>query len=132
VIQKTAEKFSELKLRNFFGIFLFTTLGVTMCFYLQYLGDLPSFTSSALVGAAGSLLLSPNRFNPRYYLPALYTGSFAAMMPLPSTAIWAYLCTLSILTGVLFIFALPFFNGHGGKLGSIAFLASLLFLGMGF
>lgn len=99
---------------------LMASVGVLVTFALVYLTGISAVIASATTGMLGFLLL-------KKYEVAIYCGSFAGMV---STTLFsgAEVAVLAIICGLVYLLTKPLFSGYGGKLGTVAFLSSLLTL----
>ena len=110
-------------------IFIFCSLGLLSCFYLQKLTTVPSYLASALVGLVGSSLPKTKFYDADQAIACVYTGSFSAMCSLTFfSGYQVEVFILCLFTGCYFALLNPYFKGFGGKLGAIGFLSSLSFL----
>ena len=109
-------------------IFLFCSLGLFLCLFLQKTFFIPSYLASALVGLGASFLPQSKIYNADQATACLYTGSFAAMCSLSFFSNHVDVLILGVFTGIYFIFLSPYFHGFGGKLGAIGFLSSVSFV----
>lgn len=75
--------------------------------------------ASGLVGVLAALIL------PNELAVAAYTASFAGMSSLAVLSGLPMAFTAGVIVGVIFILALPVYQGFGGKLGTIAACAVL-------
>jgi hypothetical protein len=111
-------------------------LGCALCFLLQTRGGLTSVTASAAIGLGATFIPIPKKFNDKFndkfdsngFAAAVYTGTFAGMCSRDLLATHQHVFILSILGAVIYVLAKQHFVGFGGKLGAVAFSASLLFL----
>lgn len=102
-------------------------LGCLMCYTLQVEAGLTPVISAALTGLFGSFIHFP-RFYERKGLQALiYAGAFAGMCSREILSNHTDVITLSSIGAAIYLLSRPFGNGFGGRLGTIAFVASLLF-----
>jgi len=108
-----------------FANFFFCSLGCAGCFFLQRSFGVPGVVASLAVGFTGSFLPPLKGYDQKQAVAGLYSGSFAGMCSLSLLASSADVVALSFLVSLYFFCVSPFFRGLGGKLGSIAFLASV-------
>lgn len=106
---------------KFFQGLIATTLGVATCFVFAHFLIDSIVLSTSLAGLLGSFIfIKHSRLQQQFYC-----GCFIAM----SSSLLLYRLELTacsvIIAAVLFQVSIPFFRGHGGKLGAIAFLACL-------
>lgn len=93
-------------------------LGVLLTYFIVHLFDLNIVIASSLVGVVGHFLL-------RKYETPIYCGSFAGMA---SVALFDYMevAILALICALIYLLTKPLFSGYGGKLGTIAFMSSLI------
>lgn len=104
---------------NFFDLnIVFVILGTIITYELSNILSLSIVVSSALVGLAGYLVSSK-------YSIAIYTGSFAGMS---SVLMFNRLeiLVVAIIAAIVFQIVKNVFNGFGGRLGTIAFIATTI------
>lgn len=102
-------------------------LGCSFCFYLQnYLG-LTAVLSSALTGLIFSFMPDSKHYDAPEMKAIIYTASFAAMTSPAFLENIFSLPILAILVTSLYHITKMYFIGFGGKLGSIAFVSSIIF-----
>ncbi len=98
------------------------SIGFWTCILLQNLGT-SAILASVVTGLIGSFLPVSKKYDSKELIACTYTGSFTAM----GSAILLhdiYLVILPFLVSVSYLTLSRFYRGFGGKLGSIAFLAS--------
>jgi hypothetical protein len=108
------EKLSAFK---FFDLnIIFVILGTIITYELSTIFSLSIVVSSSIVGLIGYLVSGKYSF-------AIYTGSFAGMS---SYIIFSHLeiIVVAIIASIVFQIAKNVFNGFGGRLGTIAFIAT--------
>ncbi|MDA3931187.1 MAG: hypothetical protein PF513_00465 [Tenericutes bacterium] len=93
-------------------------IGVILTYLIAHQLDLSAVIASSFIGLLGFLLL-------KKYSVAIYCGSFAGMV---SSFMFDYLevASIAIFCGLLFALLKPAFKGMGGKLGTTAFLSTIL------
>jgi hypothetical protein len=102
--------------------------GCLSCYLLQVkLGFSPVF-SSALTGFLGSFLHFPKVVESKGLHSAIYAGTFAGMCSHEVIEHPGHIFLLSIIGTVLYFFSKPHLNGFGGKLGTISFVSSAIFI----
>lgn len=109
-------KKSLYKLNYYDGIL--TALGVLLTYLMARQLDLSAVIASSFIGLLGFFLL-------KKYSVAIYCGSFAGMV---SSFLFGYIevATIALICGLLFMVLKPVFNGMGGKLGTTAFMSTIL------
>ncbi len=97
---------------------IFIIFGVFSTYSLVHFIGLFVVISSAAVGIIGHFLF-------RKYEAAVYCGSFAGMV---SVELFGFteVAVLAIVCSIIYIMTKPLFKGYGGKLGTIAFMSSLI------
>jgi hypothetical protein len=102
-------------------------LGCLSCLALKTFAGFGPVAASALTGLAGSFLDVP-RLLDRHHLHALvYSGAFIGM---GSTAVVAGpgdAAGISVIAAAVYLLLAPVGVGAGGKMGTVAFVASLIF-----
>jgi hypothetical protein len=83
------------------------------------------FTSGMLGVLAGIVLPIVYQENGLSLAAALFSGTFLGMTKIERFEKTRYFLLASIVGGIIFIYSQPYFNGLGGKLGSIAFISSM-------
>lgn len=97
--------------------------GAYFTYFLNHTYDLGVVLSAGITGLAGSFI---PLFNSKSELlkvvpTAMYCGAFAGMTAPHIASDYSFILYAGFLTGILLVFARDFLNGHGGKLGTIAF-----------
>lgn len=101
---------------------LVVMIGVISTYSLIHYAGVPAVIASSFFGLVGYLLI-------RKFEIALYCGSFAGMV---SGAMFniSEVLLLSLICAFIYLLTKPLFSGYGGKLGTIAFLSSLITFGI--
>ncbi len=96
----------------------FTIVGVFATYSLVHLFDISVVIASSFIGLLGHFLLK------KYEVP-IYCGSFAGMV---SVALFGFfeVAILALVCAFVYAHISPLFSGYGGKLGTIAFISSLI------
>lgn len=92
-------------------------LGMYLTIGLHTFTGMPQVMASALIGLIAYVLLKP-------YHKAAYCGSFAGMIGSAYLSVFS-LIGLGILLPLVYLISQSFFNGLGGKLGTIAFVSGI-------
>ena len=100
---------------------IFVLLGFVLTFGLHYYLDIPQIPASAMTGLLGYVFL-------KKYEKEVYCGSFAGMFSLIAVGPIFVLLMIFILP-IVYVFSKSVFNGLGGKLGTIAFVAGSIAVG---
>ncbi|MBN2540606.1 MAG: hypothetical protein JXB08_03670 [Bacilli bacterium] len=113
-MEKQQAKF--ISFNNLDGIF--AALAVMVTYSIVHFLDVSNVLASSFIGLVGFLFL-------RKYQVAIYCGSFAGMV---SVALFGFeeVVVLALICAFIFILTKPLFFGYGGKLGTIAFMSSLI------
>jgi hypothetical protein len=106
--------------RRYAFILLTTVISATVTWWLNNQLGLGPVVASGMIGVLAALLL------PNELAVAAYTASFAGMSALPVLASAPMALLAGVLVGLIFMVALPAYQGFGGKLGTIAACAVLL------
>lgn len=112
---------SEIKIIKIINLdALFIILSVFLTYSIVHFFGLSAVLASSFIGFIGYFIF-------RKYEVPIYCGSFAGMV---SIALFNYfeVGILAILCAFIFLLTKPLFTGYGGKLGTIAFLSSLITL----
>ncbi len=109
-------KKSLYKLDYYEGIL--TAIGVVLTYLMARQLDLSAVVASSFIGLLGFFLL-------KKYSVAIYCGSFAGMV---SSFLFGYgeVAMIALTCGLLFMVLKPVFKGMGGKLGTTAFMSTIL------
>lgn len=102
-------------------------LGCLSCYSLQVEGHLSSVAAAALTGFVGSFLHFPKFFEKKNLHAAIYAGAFAGMCSRTILANHNDIMIISLIGAFLFVVSRSLGNGFGGRLGTIAFVASIVF-----
>jgi len=92
--------------------------GVVLTYSIAHYLGLNIVLASSMIGLMGYLLV-------RKYEVAIYCGSFAGMV---SVALFDYgeVLILAFICAFIYMLTKPLFTGYGGKLGTVAFMSSLI------
>lgn len=93
-------------------------LGTFLTYSLSHYFKLNAVISASSVGFIGFLIFR------KYEIP-IYCGAFAGMVSISMFSFFEVLI-LSLVCSIIYILSKPIFKGYGGKLGTIAFLSSLI------
>ena len=110
-----------LKFVAFFG-------GCIACYLLQVSYGLSPVMSSAITGLLGSFLHVPKIYEKKGLHAAIYSGSFAGMCSLEMLQHPGHVVLISFIGTGIYLMMKPRFPGFGGKLGTVSFIASFIFL----
>lgn len=111
------QKFNSLAVES-----LSLLLGLLTCFYLNALYGL----SVILISCVTTLLIDFSLNDQKRITSPFYCGSFAGMISSSLLKDDLHLLALGICSVVVYQISKKFFIGFGGKLGSIAFVSSML------
>lgn len=101
--------------------------GIFTCHLLQTEAQLTPALAAALTGFVGSFLHFPALYEKKGLHSAIYAGSFAGMC---SPEIFNHpfeFLVLSLFAAGVYLLTIPHVTGFGGKLGTVSFIASILF-----
>lgn len=94
------------------------------CYILQFDFHFSPVFASATVGFLGSFLEKKDLHT------VIYAGSFAGMCSLKYLSAPQYIVFISLVGAGLYLVTKPHAKGFGGKLGTIAFLSSVILLAL--
>ncbi|MFU8792400.1 MAG: hypothetical protein ACNA7K_00085 [Acholeplasmataceae bacterium] len=97
---------------------VFVLVGFVLSFGLYFYASMPQIAASALTGVIGYVFL-------REYEKEVYCGSFAGMISLVVVSP-IFIILMVVILPVAFLMSRSIFNGLGGKLGTTAFVASII------
>ncbi|MBN2794565.1 MAG: hypothetical protein JXR88_04105 [Clostridia bacterium] len=106
-------------------MFVFFTLGAILTFYLNVKFHIGVVLSSSLIGLMGGVSLPFLFSNGSTMALTLFCGTFIGMSAAEKLCFKKCIVLASLLGAIIFAYTLPFFPGLGGKLGLIAFSASV-------
>lgn len=119
VIKEQLKQPTRLKSKkNIYTVFALV-LGAYITFFLNHQFGLGGVLASAAVGLAGAYTF-------KKYAAAIYCGSFVGMACNLIFSNPLSLLIASLTAGVIYVLALEFFKGYGGKLGFMAFCGTVL------
>jgi len=97
---------------------LFAAIAVIITYSIVHFLDVSNVFASSFIGLIGFLFFRKHEL-------AIYCGSFAGMV---SVALFGYdeVLVLALICAIIFELTKPLFAGYGGKLGTIAFMSSLI------
>jgi hypothetical protein len=98
--------------------FLAVFAGTLATFYLNRKLGIGAVLASSLVGVLGALIFKAQAV-------AIFCGSFAGMSCPITFSSWYCIGAAGVLAGIIFLLGKDLFKGVGGKLGTIAFAATL-------
>lgn len=127
IFQTPLRTVDPLTSSRYLMVFLFVILAGMATYTLQRAADMDAVSASALVGLVFAVI-HPDPSN--VVVIAAFCATFTGMASLSRVKSYSEMFFLSILTGLMFIAAFSLFDGSGGKLGAIAFLASISGMGM--
>jgi hypothetical protein len=113
-------------------IIVFSIAGVLLTFWIHTTLKHDAVTASSLVGLLAGLTL-PIFFGEdegTTLAVIVFCASFAGMSTKDRIPNWLFLLAVGIVTGLMFIFSIPYIGGAGGKLGTVAFAALLSVTGL--
>jgi hypothetical protein len=98
-------------------------IGCSGCYLLHSNFEVNTAVAASLVGFVGTFLPVPRNFKPSEIHSVLYCGTFAGMCSTGILTSFYQVLILSFVGAILYLVTLNKFKGHGGKLGTIAFLS---------
>lgn len=107
-------------------IVLAATLAALVTYWLSIRRKWGPVRASAFVGLVGGLLLPP--LLPEHgseLAVVVICASFTGMSSAERLPMLSHIILAGLMTGIIFLYSMPVFGGAGGKLGTIAFGASL-------
>jgi len=102
--------------------------GCLSCYLLQVKAGISPALAAALTGLVGSFIHLPKFYEKKGLHAAIYSGSFAGMFFPELIRHPLHILILSIIGTAIYLLLKPKFLGFGGKLGTVSFIASFLFL----
>ena len=112
-------KFSSCLSMKDFNNFLAVVLGGLVTFALTQTIGISAVLASGLVGIVAYILV------PNYEIPA-FTGSFVGMASYSLLPGYRYLILAGLISGIVYVIGKYSFKGFGGKLGTTAFIGTVL------
>ncbi|WP_413580909.1 hypothetical protein [Bdellovibrio sp. HCB288] len=110
--------------------FLTFLLGCMTCFYFQAKWGMSTVESAALTGLLGTFIPESHRIDRNHVHANIYMGAFVAMgSKITEQGFWEILLVSAIGSLIYFVMS-QYFKGMGGRLGTIAFISSLLGLAL--
>lgn len=106
--------------------FISFSIGCLGCFILHSKFNINSTIAASLIGLIGTLLPVPRGVNKQSVYGALYCGTFAGMCSTGVLSSLSQAILLSAIGAVLYVLTINIFKGHGGKLGTVAFVSVAL------
>lgn len=113
-------------LQRFVVKFIAFFVGATLTYTLHSFFTMQAVIASALVGLFGTLIPNNSHYNKQRTSEAIYAGSFAGMCTLEYVSNIQELLVISFIGAGFFLLAQKYFQGIGGKLGTIAFVSVTL------
>lgn len=110
--------------------FLTFLIGCSFCFFLQSEYHLSVVVAAALTGLMGTFIPESKRIDSVHVHANIYMGAFVAMGSKVVSAGPEQILLVSFLGSSIYFLMSPYFKGFGGRLGLIAFISSLLGIGM--
>lgn len=112
---------------RFFLKYISFMAGCFLCRFFQIEWHVPPVMAAALIGFGGTFIKVPSVSDTSDVHSAIYAGSFAGMCSMSVLSSYEETFILSMILTVLFILTRSIAVGFGGKLGTLAFLSSLIF-----
>ena len=121
--------------KNFITHLLPLYFFITFSVFLQYYYQLNSIITAASLALLTTLIFSTNSSLPQKNLEIrtlIYTGLFASMGSfIHNKYFYLHALIITVLCYLLFLLFKNQFIGHGGKLGTLAFISTLLYFLIG-
>lgn len=111
-------------LSNFLALYL----GCIACFWLRTGLNWSPILAAAFLGVAVTFIPLPSRLDQKRIQIVFCTGTFVGMSSAQILAGPRQILEVSLLGAALCVLAEPYLKGIGGRMGFIAFLASLMWL----
>lgn len=108
-------------------VFIFIIIAGMVTYFLQRAFEMDAVSASALIGLTFALLYPDPAHT---VVVAAFCATFTGMVSCSRCTSYKNMFFLTTLTAVLFIAAFALFDGSGGKLGAIAFIATVSGTGM--
>ncbi len=99
-----------------------------LCYTLQTSFGFSPILSSALIGFAGSFLWFSNKIEKSGIHAVIYAGSFAGMASPEYLSGTGHIFIISLVGTSLYLWSKPHLSGFGGKLGTVAFISTMLLI----
>lgn len=103
-------------------------LGCLCCYTLQVEFGIHAVMAATTVALIGSFINFPKKYRSRNFPAVIYSGTFAGMCSPAILRGHSDVIVLSLIGTVLYLLALPYAKNFGGKLGTVAFVSSVIFV----
>lgn len=103
-------------------------IGCFTCYLLQVKAGISPALAAAITGLLGSFIHLPKFYEKKGLHAAIYSGAFAGMCSTELIRHPLHILILSVIGTAVYLLLKPKFLGFGGKLGTVSFIASFLFL----
>jgi len=139
LLDKEIYKISSLEISTIFAVILVAIIGVNATFCVRKRLKIREKTKGLAKGNAvvGSAIIGLIAGVIRILFPqfavlseAIFAASFAGMSSFHIVKRRFAKSLVGLISGMVFLVATPFFQGFGGKLGTIAFVAMMIYLGL--
>lgn len=114
-------------MRRFFLKYVAFMAGCFLCRYFQLDWAISPVIASASIGLIGTFIKIPSLYDTHGLHSAIYAGSFAGMCSTTILSSYNETFILSLILTILYFFTRKMATGFGGKLGTLAFVSSLIF-----
>ncbi|WP_374030023.1 hypothetical protein [Bdellovibrio bacteriovorus] len=114
------------RLELWFLKFLFFLSGCWFCFFLQSQFKVSAVIAASFTGLLGTFIPDSKRIEGTHIHATIYIGAFVAMGSKVVDAGLKEILFVSIIGSLIYSFVSPYLRGLGGRLGFIAFVASLM------
>lgn len=103
-------------------------LACLLCYLLQSSFGFSAVLSSSLIGFIGSFYWFSSRVEKSDIHAVIYAGSFAGMAGPEYLSGIGHIFIISLIGTSLYLWSKPHLSGFGGKLGTIAFISTMLMI----
>lgn len=115
-------------LKVFTAKFLAFYLSCLLCYTLQTKFGFSPVLSSALIGFVGSFYWFSSEIEKSGIHAVIYAGSFAGMAQVEYLSGPGHILLISLIGTSLYLWSRPHLSGFGGKLGTIAFITTIIMI----
>jgi len=99
-----------------------------LCYTLQTTFGFSSILSAALIGFTGSFCWFSKDVEKSGIHAVIYAGSFAGMASPEYLSGFGHIFIISLVGTSLYLWSKPHLSGFGGKLGTVAFISTMLMI----
>lgn len=113
-------------MKIFLAKFLAFYLACLLCYTLQTSFGFSPVLSSALIGFVGSFYWFSSKIEKSGIHAVIYAGSFAGMAHTDYLKGTGHIFFISLIGTSLYLWSKPHLSGFGGKLGTVAFVTTII------